>query len=132
MKFNQFFSLDSTKAIKARDYGYLNAINYMAPADLGGVGNLCPWKTTACSALCLGWFSGQAGIVKKGVVRRATNNTRKSRVAKAVMFMKDRVNFLIEMVKGIFRAERRAKRLGLALCVRLNGSSDIAWEGISI
>ena len=30
MLFQRFFSLDSAKAIKAREYGYLNAINYMA------------------------------------------------------------------------------------------------------
>ena len=35
-----FFSLDSPKAIKAQAYGYLNAINYMAPASTAGVGNL--------------------------------------------------------------------------------------------
>ena len=45
--FTQFFSLDSPKAIKARAYGYMNAINYMAPADTAGVGDMCPWSSQA-------------------------------------------------------------------------------------
>ena len=128
-KFTQFFSLDSTKAIKARDYGYMNAINYMAPADLAGVGDICPWRTTACSALCLGWFSGQAGMVK-GNAKRPLNSVRKSRIAKTRMFMRDRATFMNELNQGIAQAWRKADRDGLKLCIRLNGASDIAWEGI--
>ena len=57
---NRIFSTDSPKAIKADKYGYLNAIHYMAPADLAGVGNLCPFLSTGCKALCLGAHSGAA------------------------------------------------------------------------
>ena len=31
IKFKRMFSTDSAKAIKADKYGFLNAINYMAP-----------------------------------------------------------------------------------------------------
>ena len=41
-QFTQFFSLDSPKAIKARAFGYMNAINYMAPASTAGVGDCVP------------------------------------------------------------------------------------------
>lgn len=129
MQFNHFFSLDSPKAVKARHFGYLNAINYMAPADLGGVGNLCPHASAGCKALCLGWFSGQAGMVK-GNRKRAINSVRSSRVRKARMFMRARASFMSEMFAGIDRAKRKADREGLQLCVRLNGATDIAWEGI--
>jgi len=44
-------------------FGYLNAIHYMAPHTLGGVGNLCPHASEGCKALCLGHYSGQAGMV---------------------------------------------------------------------
>jgi hypothetical protein len=130
MKFSQFFSVDSPKAIKAQEYGWLNAINYMAPAELGGVGNLCPHSSAACRALCLGWFSGQASMVKKGTGKRVVGYTRKSRVAKAQMFMKDRDAFLKELAVGINRVKRKARQEGLEVCVRLNGATDIAWEGI--
>jgi hypothetical protein len=133
MVFGQFFSLDSPKAIKARSFGYMNAINYMAPASTAGVGNVCADASPVCLALCLGWFSGQAGIVRKGTGRRAGNNkARKSRVAKVKMFMHDRMTFMAEMVAGIIRAARKAVREGLALCVRPNGSADIPWEHIKL
>ena len=48
---NRIFSMDSTKAIKAQGYGYLNAIHYMAPAMMAGVGNLCPDATDSCKEL---------------------------------------------------------------------------------
>lgn len=88
MRFTKFFSLDSPKAIKARAYGYMNAINYMAPAALAGVGNLCPHASPGCLALCLGWHSGQAGMVKGGRTN-ALNAVRRSRQDKARMFMRD-------------------------------------------
>jgi hypothetical protein len=130
-QFTQFFSLDSPKAIKARAYGYMNAINYMAPASLAGVGNLCPHASPGCLALCLGWHSGQAGMVKGGRTN-ALNAVRRSRQDKARMFMRDRATFFAELIAGIERAQRKAKREGLALCVRLNGATDIGWEGIKL
>jgi hypothetical protein len=129
-RFGQFLSLDSPKAIKARKKGYLNGINYMAPASTGGVGNLCPHASAGCLALCLGWYSGQAGIVPAGQDGVGNNAARKSRVAKAQMFMNDRAAFMREMFAGIRRAERKAHREGLKLCVRLNGATDIAYEGV--
>ena len=129
VQFKRFFSVDSPKAVKAESYGWLNAINYMAPASTAGVGNLCPHASPGCLALCLGWYSGQAGIVSKGTGARIGNNgARKSRAAKARLFMHDRQAFMAEMVAGIERAQREATRKGLKLCVRLNGATDIAWE----
>ena len=128
MRFTQFFSLDSPKAIKARAFGYMNAINYMAPASLAGVGNLCPHASPGCLALCLGWHSGQAGMVKGGRTN-ALNAVRRSRQDKARMFMRDRATFFAELIAGIERAQRKAQREGLKLCIRLNGATDIAWEG---
>jgi hypothetical protein len=128
--FKQFFSLDSPKAIKARSFGWMNAINYMAPHRLAGVGDLCGNASPGCIALCLGWHSGQASMVKGG--RTSTmNNVRRSRVAKARLLMSDRVAFIAEMIAGIERAERKANREGLKLCVRLNGATDLAWEGMA-
>lgn len=130
VRFTQFFSLDSHKAIKAREYGYLNAINYMAPAEMAGVGNMCPHASAGCMALCLGWYSGQAGMVRKERATRAMNGVRRSRRDKVRLFMSNRAEFMNEMVQGIARAWRKAERLALKLCVRLNGATDIAWEGI--
>jgi hypothetical protein len=124
---NRFFSIDSPKAIKARGFGYLNAINYMAPASTAGVGNLCPHASAGCLALCLGWYSGQAGMLAKGTLETGSNATRRSRQAKARLFMADRKAFMAAMHAGIASAKRAAMRQNLTLCVRLNGATDINW-----
>lgn len=124
--FTQFFSLDSPKAIKARSFGWMNAINYMAPASTAGVGDMCPWSSVACRALCLGEHSGQAAMHAEG----KTNACLESRKAKTVMFMKARAQFMRELAAGIGRAARKATREGLQLCVRLNGATDINWIAV--
>jgi hypothetical protein len=124
---NTIFSLDSAKAVKAQSYGWLNGIHYMAPATMAGVGNLCPHASPACAAACLGWTSGQAGMVKHD---EDLNNVRRSRIEKAVRFMRDRQNYLGDMCHSVIKAERKASHMGLQLCLRLNGSTDIAWEGM--
>lgn len=124
---NRIFSVDSPKAIKATAYGWLNAIHYMAPHTLAGVGNLCPKASAGCMALCLGEHSGQAGMVSHD---DQMNETRLSRRAKAQRFMRERAAYMRDVVRSIELVERKAQRDGLQLCVRLNGSTDIAWEGV--
>lgn len=126
----RFFSIDSPKAIKANKYGYVNAINYMAPAATAGVGNLCPHASPGCLALCLGWYSGQAGMLSNAAMEHGSNAARASRARKAVKFMHERQAFLMDMCKGIEACQRKAARLGLNLCVRPNGATDIAWESV--
>jgi hypothetical protein len=88
MQFTKFFSTDSAKAIKAEKFGYLNAINYMAPHSTGGAGNLCPHSSAGCRSLCLGMYSGQAAMVSD--LEHGTNAVRESRIAKSKWFMTDR------------------------------------------
>lgn len=127
-QFKRFFSVDSAKAIKAQAYGWLNAINYMAPARAGGVGNLCPHASPGCIALCLGLWSGQAGMRAEG----ESNLVVDSRIRKAQYFMRDRQAYMHEMLHHIARLYRYAKRNKLRLAVRPNGSSDIAYESIRV
>ena len=122
MLFQRFFSVDSPKAVKAQKYGWLNAINYMAPHRLAGVGNLCPHASAGCIALCLGEHSGNAALYPAVL---------KSRIAKAQLLMRDRSQFLKEMTAGIRRARATAKRQKLKLYMRLNGATDIAWERLA-
>jgi hypothetical protein len=122
MQFQRFFSVDSPKAVKAQKYGWLNAINYMAPHRLAGVGNLCPNASAGCIGLCLGEHSGNAALYPAVL---------KSRIAKAQLLMTDRRAFLKEMTAGVRRARMAAKRQKLKLCVRLNGATDIAWERLA-
>jgi hypothetical protein len=118
----------SPKAVKAQAYGYLNAIHYLALADTSGI-NLCPKASAGCKALCLGWHSGQSGMVSHDA---QINSTRQSRLDKTNRFMRDRPAYLRTIVRQIERQQRLAAKRSFKLCVRLNGSSDIAWEGIRL
>ena len=125
---NRIYSLDSAKAIKAQGYGYLNAIHYLAPGSLSGA-NLCAHASAGCLAGCLGWESGQAGMVAND---SDINSVRASRIEKAQRFMTSRPAYLWDMVKATALAIKAAKRKRLKLCARLNGSSDIGWEGVGL
>ena len=127
-KFTKFFSTDSAKAIKADKYGWLNAINYMAPHDTAGVGNLCPNASEGCKALCLGMYSGQAAMVTD--LENGTNAVRESRIAKSQYFMNERQAFMAEMAGHVRAMIRKADRENKKLAVRPNGSTDIAFERI--
>jgi hypothetical protein len=134
VRFRRFFSFDSPKAIKAAKFNYLNAINYMAPHDSGSLGelkfSLCSHASPGCIALCLGRESGQASMVSAET--NWTNSVRDSRERKARYFMTARQAFLCEMLLHIAKAIRYAKRKRLKLCVRPNGATDIAYEGLRI
>ncbi len=68
----RMFSTESAKAIKAEKYGYLNGIHYLAPDKVAGKGTVCVDSTQGCRELCLGQYSGQAGMVKD--LEHGTNN----------------------------------------------------------
>lgn len=123
---NKIFSTDSAKAIKAQEYGYLNAIHYLAPADYSGF-DLCSHRSPECTKKCLGWFSGQADMVKH---ETDINNVRQSRITKSQRFMKQRAAYMLDVVRSIDNESAAAARKGFKLCVRMNGASDIAFEGI--
>jgi len=125
---NQIYSVDSAKAVKAQEYGYLNGIHYLAPYDFSGF-NLCSHASPGCIAICLGLHSGQAGMVK---LETDMNSVRKSRVQKSQRFMRQRAEYMRDMIKDSQRVIRKAHKLGFKPCLRLNGCSDIAWEGIRI
>lgn len=129
VQFERFFSVDSPKAIKAAKWNYLNAINYMAPHRSAGVGNLCSHASERCIALCLGRESGQAAMVSRAT---GTNAVRQSRERKARYFMGDRQAYMREMLLHVARAQGKARRKGMTLAVRPNGSTDIAYEGLHV
>lgn len=126
--FPTIFSTDSAKAAKASGFGYLNAIHYMAPAATAGVGDLCPNASPECMALCLGTYSGQAAMVAD--LENGTNSVRESRKNKARLFMASRAAYMNEMARAVVRIIAKAHLEQLTPCIRLNGSTDISWEGI--
>jgi len=124
------FSAESAKAIKAEKYGYLNGIHYLAPDKVAGKGTVCADSTAGCRELCLGQYSGQAGMVKD--LEHGTNNVRESRIKKVLMFFQNVQYYLELLFIAIEFLIKKAQKINKILCIRLNGSSDIAWERIKI
>lgn len=110
----------SVKVVKGEKRGVLTAVMYLSPATESGA-NLCPHATPGCAAACLGHSSG----------RLAMAGAKAARLRKSNLFLTNRAGFLDELAGDIARHERRAAKLGMICAVRLNGSSDIAWEKVA-
>jgi hypothetical protein len=113
----QLFTFDNGKTPKGEKQGYLTAIMYLAPSDLSGY-PMCPFARLAqCEKPCL----NTAG-------RGKFDNVQKARIRKTLMFQQKRGAFDALLIKEMHRAQRKADKMGLTLVVRLNGTSDVAWE----
>ena len=126
------WSTTSAKAAKATGFGYINAIHYMAPHTIAGVGNLCPFASPGCAASCLGYHTGQASMVKGSADVNNKNSVRRSRDTKARQYMRDRGNYRVELHKQIAKLKAKAARENLRLALRFNGSTDVTGEPIFI
>lgn len=112
----------NAKTAKSDKLGeFVTAIMYLAPADLSGY-QVCPHAELAgCKEACL----NTAG-------RGAFSNVQTARIKKTKLFFEDLEAFMLQLVKDIAAAERKAGRMGVKLAVRLNGTSDIRWERIPV
>ena len=99
---------------------YRTSILYLAPADMAIKGvSVCPASTTGCRKACL--FSAGRG---------AMSSVAKARVRKTFLFLRERQRFLDQLQADLMRLVKRQERTGIKQAVRLNGTSDIAWETI--
>ena len=108
------------KTVKGLKKGVLTGVLYLAPAMVSGY-QVCPNATDGCSAACL-YTSGHGKFTK----------TQNARINKTKWFFEDRESFMQVLVKDIDSLIRKANREGLIPAVRLNGTSDIAWEKIKV
>lgn len=110
----------TVKSDKASEY--LTAIMYLAPADTVAGVNLCPMAVTAgCREACL-YTAG----------RGAFSNVQNARIKKTEFFRDNRDGFMRTLIADIAEAQKKASKMGKKLAVRLNGTSDIAFENIRI
>jgi hypothetical protein len=114
--------LNKSNAKTSKDLIYHNTaifILYLAPSSLSGV-NLCPKASPGCIKACLNTAGrGRFASVQNG------------RMRKTKLYLQDRDAFVSELKREITNAEKWAKKKGVKLAIRLNGTSDIAWERIS-
>lgn len=119
----KLLSTANPKIQKGTKLGYLSYILHLAPADLSGK-EVCPKRTAGCTAACLN-KAGRGGMFRRG---ETTNIIQQARIRKTRYFFADRSGFMQDLVNDIVSAQRQAARLGLTPVIRLNGTSDLAWE----
>ena len=107
------------KTVKGGKLGVLTGIMYFAPHTISGF-QVCPKASPECREACL--YTAGRGIYTQ---------VQKARIAKTKEFFDDRDTFMIAVVEDIARLERKAVKAKMAPAVRLNGTSDIAWEKIA-
>lgn len=123
----ELLTLTNPKVSKAAaSMGYLPAVLHLAPYTMAGV-NVCQWATrgdTGCGALCLN-TAGRGGI---GLDASGWNRIQAARIRRTARMVLDGDAFAIDLAREIGRHTIRAHRLGLVPCVRLNGTSDVAFH----
>ena len=116
------FTFENAKTSKGESLGYLTAIRYLAPHYDSGLGvNVCP-RAGACVSACL-YTAGRAATFA------SINETRRMRTA---WRLSDKAAHLDACRDEIRRAHERARRMGLTLAVRPNGTSDLVGDSVEL
>tara|TARA_R110000772_G_scaffold267971_2_gene393547 strand:+ start:238 stop:981 length:744 start_codon:yes stop_codon:yes gene_type:complete len=111
------------KILKGQKEGYLSAILHLSPSTLNDSKiDLCPNSSKGCRQACL----NTAG---RGFFDQKVKNARRR---KSNDFINNSENFVYRLACEIAYYDRQAKRKGLVLVVRLNGTSDINWNCVEI
>lgn len=118
-KYNLLGINGDAKTSKGSKYGYLTGILYLAPANESGW-EVCPSRSEGCTQSCL--FTAGRG---------AFSNVKNARIRKTQLLFKDRPEFLRQLREDIANLIKEAKSKNLQPCVRLNGTSDLGWEGLA-
>lgn len=106
------------KVAKAeKKLGVRTAVLHLAPHDMAGR-NVCPSASPGCIAACL--HTAGNPIFQ--------DNKTRARIARTKFFFADRNGFLERLAIEITKHENEAFKQGLKPAVRLNGTSDLAWE----
>jgi len=112
----KLLSYSNVKTIKGEKLGVKTAILYLAPGSISGV-NLCGFASKGCLKSCI-YLQGMGKF----------SNVQEARIAKTKLFLSDRKAFVELLKKDILAHIKRAEKEGMIPAVRLNGTSDIAWE----
>jgi hypothetical protein len=120
MATRKLLTVANAKTVKGEKLGILTGILYLAPAMVSGR-QVCPKASEGCKSVCL-YTAGRGRFTA----------TQVARISKTNLFFDDRSEFMFLLADNIKAIVRKAKREGLSPAVRLNGTSDIAWEKISV
>jgi len=121
LKLNLLSVGTDAKTVKGDAFGWQTAILYLAPVTVAGLGNVCPFASEGCKLGCL--YSAGRG---------AFSNVQKARIRKTRLFFEAFDTFKEQLFQDIQRFGEGCAKEGNQACVRLNGTSDIAWERLGI
>jgi hypothetical protein len=113
----KLLSTSNAKTSKGEKIGYLTGVLYLSPAREAGGRNLCPHASQGCLSSCL--YTAGRGFF---------DNVKNARLAKTKLFLQSPKAFVELLALDIEALAKKAAKLGLIPAVRLNGTSDIAWE----
>jgi hypothetical protein len=102
----------SAKLEKCKSKRVLARVLYLTP------GIFCPLATDGCRGCCLGHTSGRMGLQDQTTARDK----------RAALYLEEPDYFLARLKSELYLLQADAMRLKCRPAVRLNGSSDIAWE----
>lgn len=117
----------NAKTVKGQKKGYMTAILYLAPSDLSGVTNVCPFASAGCRAACL-YDSGHAAMDRKD----GSNPVKAARIKRTKFYHENRKEFIAQLKTEIEKFVKRANKKNLIPAVRLNGTSDLPFENMGI
>lgn len=106
------FTVGNTKTLKSIEQGYFTLILHLKPSL-----KLCPFSTEGCREACL----NTAG-------RGRFDNVQKARDRRTTMYEDNFTEFKRLAIYEIAITRAYCDYMGLKLCVRMNGTSDVIWE----
>ena len=110
----KFLLSKGTTNVKTAKNDLRTFILYLAPADIIGSHNLCPFASAGCKAACL--YSAGRGRF---------SNVQTARINKAKFWAYGREQFYIQLTNEILKINTSALKTGEKIAIRLNGTSDI-------
>lgn len=116
----ELLSKGNKKIMKTNDWGmaeYSMKIMHLSPSNSSGIGNTCGKETTGCKDSC---FRNSGHFLHEQV--------RSAHDKKTEWYFNEPRSFKLALLGECVRHEYEAKKAGLNPVVRLNGTSDIAWE----
>lgn len=117
-------------AKQATGHTFEAVIMHFAPAALAHRNTVCPWSTEGCRRACLN-TSGRSQfwgrLTRKNLMKYAIH---RARIARTQLYWKNRDLFFEILYTELHALQKRADKKGIQAVVRLNGTSDIAWERI--
>jgi len=134
-------TLDNPKVAKGGKKGEVTAVLHLLPAreyarvaalngdEVKRAKNLCPWAG-ACAASCLN-TAGRGGIPMSTYNGRPfANNVQHGRYKRTRLYDHEPQAFRAQLERDMATVATWAESLGLTVSFRLNGTSDVHWEGV--